>query len=155
MTKSFNYYECVMPLLETLGWHGHARRIFEAVPYLENKITLTDLRNLMANLGYSSKGHTLSLRRLPTSLLPCLFVTNSGEVYILSEREGETIHAIDCRKNQKITIGANSWMRGTAYTFYQKPEAPPARGGWLSGILQRFHTFIYWLMGLGFVTSLL
>ena len=129
MTKSFNYYECVMPLLEILGWHGHARRIFEAVPYLENKITLTDLRNLMANLGYSSKGHSLSLRRLPDSLLPCLLVTKSGEVYILTEREGETIHAVNCRNNQKITIGANSWMRGTAYTFYQKPEAAPARGG--------------------------
>ncbi len=38
MAKSFNYYDCVMPLLEALGWQGHARRIFGAVPFLEKQI---------------------------------------------------------------------------------------------------------------------
>ena len=95
MTKSFNYYDCVMPLLEALGWRGHARRIFEAVPYLIENITLIDLRNLMANLGYSSKGHTLNLRHLSQELMPCLFIANNGEIYVLSETEDETLQAID------------------------------------------------------------
>lgn len=155
MAKSFNYYDCVMPLLEALGWQGHARRIFEAVPFLEKQISLTDLRNLMANLGYSSKGHTLKLQQLHRDLLPALFVTKSGEVYILSEEEDGIIHAVDCEKSQKVTLSTTSRIKGTAYSFYQKPEKEPARGGWLSGILERFHSFIYWLMGLGFLTSIL
>lgn len=155
MTKPFNYYDCVMPLLEALGWHGHARRIFEAVPYLANKITLTDLRNLMANLGYASKSHTLNLRQLPDELLPCLFIANKGDIYVLCEREGASIQAIDCRNNQKVTLSNKTWMRGTVYTFYQQPEKAPQRGSWLNSVLERFHSFIYWLMGLGLLTSLL
>lgn len=155
MTKLFNYYDCVMPLLEALGWHGHARRIFEAVPHLTTKITLTDLRNLMANLGYTSKSHKLNLRQLPDELIPCLFISNKEDIYILSEREEGIIQAVDCRNNQKVTLSEKTWMRGTVYTFYQQPEKIPQRGTWLSGVLTRFHSFIYWLMGLGFLTSLL
>ena len=91
MTKPFNYYDCVMPLLQTLGWHGHARRIFEAVPYLSQQITLLDLRNLMANLGYVSKSHSINLKVLPESLLPCLFIASNGGIYVLSEREDGVI----------------------------------------------------------------
>ncbi|MBM3468154.1 MAG: ATP-binding cassette domain-containing protein [Alphaproteobacteria bacterium] len=155
MTKQFNYYDCVMPLLETLGWHGHARRIFEAIPYLKNNITLTDLRNLMANLGYTSKNQKISLSHVPGQLLPCLFVGNSGEVYVLCEREENTIQAIDCRNNQKITLTESMWSRGTIYTFYQQPEEVVKNESWLTSIMTRFHSFIYWLMGLGFLTSLL
>jgi len=155
MKKSFNFYDCVMPLLEALGWHHHVRRIFEAVPYLTYKITLIDLRNLMANLGYTSKSHSLNLRNLPDTLLPCLFITNNDDIYVLSEREEETIHAINCRNNQKVTLSTMTWLRGTAYTFYQKPAKEQDQTSWIVGILKRFYSFIYWLMGLGFLTSLL
>lgn len=155
MAKSFNYYDCVMPLLESLGWRGHARRIFEAVPYLATEITLTDLRNLMANLGYTSKGHTLNLQQLPDELLPCLFITKGGKIYVLSEREGEMIHAFNCATNQKETLSENTRLRGTAYTFYQQPEQPSQKESWLTSILGRFRSFTYWLVGLGFITSLL
>lgn len=156
MTKSFNYYDCVMPLLKALGWHGHARRIFEAVPYLQTHITLTDLRNLMANLGYVSKSQKLNLRHLPDELMPCLFVSNKGDIYILSQKEEGVIQGVNCRNNEKVTLSEKEWARGTAYTFYQQPEsAPLQQGSWLGHILERFHSFIYWLMGLGFLTSLL
>lgn len=155
MTKSFNYYDCVMPLLEALGWHGHARRIFEAVPYLANNISLTELRNLMANLGYTSKNHTLNLRHLPDELLPCLFIANNGDIYVLSNRDDGVITATDCKKNQKITLPEDKWLRGTIYTFYEQPEEAVQRGTWFSNVLQRFQSFIYWLLGLGFFTSLL
>jgi ATP-binding cassette subfamily C protein/ATP-binding cassette subfamily C protein LapB len=153
--KPFNYYDCVMPLLEALGWHGHARRIFEAVPYLATTITLTDLQNLMANLGYTSKSRKLNLRQLPDELMPCLFISSKGDIYILSGREDETIQAVDCRTNQKVTLAETVWMRGTVYTFYQQPENAPQRGNWFSTVLARFHSFIYWLMGLGVLSSLL
>ena len=155
MTKTFNYYESVMPLLEALGWHGHARRIFEAVPYLLKEISLTDLRNIMGNLGYTSKGHTLNIRYLSNELMPCLFITKSGQVYVLSGREDGVIHATDCLTNKKVTLSGKTGIRGTAYTFYQQPEKTPSRKTWLGGIVERFHSFIYWLMGLGFLTNLL
>ena len=155
MTKSFNYYDCVMPLLEALGWHGHARRIFEAVPYLANNISLTELRNLMANLGYTSKSHTLNLRHLPDELLPCLFISSSGDIYIIADGDEGVITATDCQKNQKITLPEDKSLRGTVYTFYEQPEEMTPRGTWLSNVIQRFHTFIYWLMGLGFLTTML
>jgi ATP-binding cassette subfamily C protein LapB len=156
MKKSFNYYDCVMPLLESLGWHGHARRIFEAVPYLATDITLTDLRNLMANLGYTSKSHKLNLRQLPDELIPCLFVTNNEDIYVLSGGEDGNIQALNCRNNQKVSLSENTWMRGTVYTFYQQPQNTTSQQGtWLSSILSRFHSFIYWLMGLGFLTTVL
>jgi len=155
MTKPFNYYDCVMHLLEALGWHGHARRIFEAVPYLNSNINLMDLRNLMANLGYTSKSNKLGLRQLPHELMPCLFVSSKGDVYVLSRKEEGVIQAVNCRNGQKEEFPENTRMRGTAYTFYQQPEVAPQQGSWLTGVLSRFHSFIYWLMGLGFVTSLL
>lgn len=155
MTSSFNYYDCVMPLLQALGWHGHARRIFEAVPYLVEKITLSDLRNVMANLGYTSKGQKINLRHLSEQLMPCLFLAKSGEVYVLVEKEGNLLHGVNCRNNEKISLSENTWMRGTAYTFYQQPEESDNRGTWLSQIINRFHSFTYWLMGLGFLTSTL
>lgn len=155
MTKSFNYYDCVMPLLQALGWHGHARRIFEAVPYLMEHINLIDLRNVMGNLGFVSKSHRLNLRNLQDQLMPCLFLANRGDVYVLTNKEDGIIHGVDCRTNEKIALPEHTWMRGTAYTFYQQPEEGPSRGTWLGGILTRFHSFIYWLMGLGFLTSVL
>lgn len=155
MTKSFNYYDCVMPLLEALGWHGHARRIFEAVPYLAKDISLTELRNLMANLGYTSKSHTLNLRQIPDELLPCLFIGNNGEVYIIADRDEGIISATNCQTNQKITFPEDKSLRGTSYTFYEQPEEATPRGTWLSNVMHRFRTFIYWLMGLGFITTML
>ncbi|MBX9805259.1 MAG: ATP-binding cassette domain-containing protein [Alphaproteobacteria bacterium] len=155
MTKPFNYYDCVMPLLQALGWHGHARRIFEAVPYLSQQITLLDFRNLMANLGYVSKSHSINLKVLPESLLPCLFIANSGGIYVLSEREDGVIKGVDCQTNEKVTFSETNWTRGTIYTFYQEPENATKRGTWISNVMIRFHTFIYWLIGLGCLTSIL
>lgn len=155
MTKSFNYYDCVMPLLEALGWHGHARRIFEAVPYLTKNISLIELRNLMANLGYTSKSHTLNLRQLPDELLPCLFIGNKGDIYVIADRDGGVFTATDCQKNQKITLPEDQSLRGTVYTFYEQPEEVTPRGSWLNNVMQRFHTFIYKLMGLGLLTTIL
>lgn len=117
MTKSFNYYDCVMPLLAALGWHGHARRIFESVPYLNTNINITDLRNLMANLGYTSKSHKLSLRHLSRELMPCLFISSKGDIYVLSGKEEGIIQAVNCRNNQKEELSEKTWMRGTVYTL--------------------------------------
>jgi ATP-binding cassette subfamily C protein LapB len=153
--KPFNYYDCIAPLMESLGWHGHARRMFEAVPYLETDITLTDLRNLMANLGYTSKNHKMNLRDLSQDLMPCLFIANNGDILVLTDKENGLIQGTDCRTREKISISEKSWKNGTVFTFYQQPEKVAQRETWLVSVMERFRSFIYWLMGLGFVTSIL
>src|SRR5690606_26172559 len=107
------------------------------------------------NLGYTSKSNNLNLRHLPDELLPCLFISNNADIYIIADRDEGVITATDCQKNQKITLPEDKSLRGTAYTFYEQPEEVKPRGSWLSNVLQRFHSFIYWLMGLGFLTTML
>ena len=155
MAQAFNYFDCVAPMLDSLGWHGHARRIFEAVPYLKKDITLIDFRNLMANLGYTSKVNKMNLSQVPPDLMPCLFVARGGDIYVLSDREDGILQGTDCKTGQAITFTDKESASGTIYTFYQQPETGPRRETWLASILVRFRSFIYWLMGLGFMTSLL
>jgi ATP-binding cassette subfamily C protein LapB len=154
MTKAFNYAKCIRPLLETLNWQGAIRRIYEAIPYLMDNLSILDLRNMMANLGYVSTHKTLTISSLSEVFCPCLFVAPQ-EIYILLKKEGGMIHAIDCRTQKRVTLSEKASLKGNAYTFSPHAEQVPDRRNWLFSILWRFRSFFYRLMSLGFLTSML
>lgn len=155
MRKLFNFNTCVMPLLEVLGWRGHGRRIFEAVPPLTQHLKLIDLRNLMVNLGYASKSQSMKLSHLPDTLLPCLFVGAKEEVYVILKREAESFYVLDCKTHQKNTISRQTKLRGTIYHFYALPESEMSQGSWFLKILNRFRPLFYGFVFLSFLSAFL
>jgi len=64
---------CLDVILRELGWRGTPRQLAEATG-LRDPRDLTDLRNAMANLGFTSRVSERRMRDLDPRLMPFLFI---------------------------------------------------------------------------------
>jgi ATP-binding cassette subfamily C protein LapB len=74
---------CILPLLHAMGWEGDLVHVAESLPHFAEKLDLTDVLNVMANLGFASKSMSLRPARMDRRLLPCLFLPRSGYAMVL------------------------------------------------------------------------
>lgn len=151
----FNYLSCIEPLLKALGWQGDARKIFEAVPHLTAKLDLVEFRNLMIHLNYTSRSTSTTLQDLSNELIPCLFVSNGGDVYVILENNDQEIIVTNCKTEEQEILPKNQPLFGTAYHFYLQEEEEEAnvldyRRTWFQNIMQRFKPYFrqFFILGL-------
>jgi ATP-binding cassette subfamily C protein/ATP-binding cassette subfamily C protein LapB len=134
---------CLRPLLEALEWRGDARDFAEALPHHVDDLTITDLRNTLAHLGYASRPLHTSMLGIDSRHTPCLFVPRAGAPVVVVRIEGENALIFDSavRKTHHVACGTNA---GTAYVFSRDPDAAAAgaaaarRGSWIARLLGRF-----------------
>lgn len=84
---------CLGAALRVLGWHGGADDLLAALPHAEPNLDLTDIRNILARLGFDSEIDTtgrLDPRRLPAILLP-----RDGPASLLFRDHAERVMAFD------------------------------------------------------------
>jgi len=125
--QSFDYdsdfLNLLLPLLIELGWEKDTRTLIESLPHFSEKLTLTEFRNLMINLGFNSTQKDIRLTKLSPQQLPCLFVSNNNQVMLIEQiiitNISKEIIVLDGKSGNKKTLTAHQIidLYGTAYFF--------------------------------------
>ncbi|MBC7953730.1 MAG: ATP-binding cassette domain-containing protein [Rhodospirillaceae bacterium] len=134
---------CLLPLLKSLGWKGDPRNVAEALPHFANDLDLTGLRNVMANLNYSSRPLRITVDEVDSRLLPCLFLPDRGHALVVKSNHDGHIEVFDSAQGTICPLEAAD-VQGTAYFFTPlAPDVGPNRVGWFRTVLDRFRP-LFW-----------
>ena len=155
--QQFNYFKCVVPVLQSLGWHGEKRRLYEAAPHLIKEIDIIAYRNLMSNLGYDSKHYSTSLKKSDFLSTPFLFVSNDeSQAYVIKERTPQGYSVFNCVSGKEETLPNNTNIDGNAYSFTINPASAEqtTSKSWFRGVLERFRPHMRKIIAVTFFTSL-
>ena len=149
---------CLMPLLSALGWHGNPRQLAEALPHFADSLDIVDLRNVLANLNYTTRPAELSLRDLDPRLLPCLFVPHQGAAMVVLEGAEGGFQVFDSTTSE-VGFKAATARPGTA--FFVSAEESESEGerrpqdDWFRSVARRFRGLVYQMLGITFLSSVL
>jgi len=121
-------YAASLPvLLEALGWRGSVRAVSEALPHFNDNLDLADLRRVLDNLGFRTRALDISPSKLDPRLLPCLYVTDGGGIFVASENTDGSLCLFDCVR--RAPCGESDLVQtGTAY-LVDRPKNSPAVSG--------------------------
>ncbi len=154
------YAACIMPILSELGWRSYKRELIEAIPHFADHLDLVDLRNMLVTLGYESDEKKTTVGKLNSSLLPCLFESESGGLYVISKKEGDEVTYFDGHKNDYFT-GNILKEKGTAYLFTDMHPTHAMTGQeqsadqWFIQILKRFRKLVKHLFAMTFMLNII
>lgn len=136
---TFNYINCLKPLLQALGWQGSPRRIFEAMPHNADEIDLIDLKNIFVSLGYTCYSKKNKLSKLSRSFLPTLFINESKNIFwVIYERTEKDFLYIDCQSGEKSALPVTRWLKGTRYNFIKDLIPEISTKSWSAQLFERF-----------------
>lgn len=141
-TAASDLAACLLPLLKALKWKGDPRHVAESLPHFANELDLTGLRNVMAQLNYSSRPERLALSELDPRLLPCLFLPDRKPALVVTAKDALGVEAFDSATGQTLHLESLR-TKGTAFFFSAIGEAPPSRAGWFRTVLDRFRP-LFW-----------
>ena len=149
---------CLTPLLDALEWRGDQRDIAEALPHFAYDLTVMDLRNSLAHLGYDSKPVRHPLGKMDSRLTPFLYVPDNGAPLVVFEADDDTFTIFDSNVRE-IRREIRKDVKGTAYVFraleedrtpvHQRPQS------WFGGLVERFRPDIKHLLLLSLVLNVL
>ncbi len=135
------YANCLVPLLNALGWRGNARHVAEALPHFSNDLDLSGLIAVLANLNYLTTEIRLRQRDIEPGMLPCLFVPDKGAARVILELEKDGFRVYDGEACAVILCNDGK-LRGTAFVIRRAANADAVAGSapqsWTTGILRRF-----------------
>jgi ATP-binding cassette subfamily C protein LapB len=133
---------CLLPLLKALNWKGNPRHVAESLPHFANDLDLTGLRNVMANLNYSSRPLRIHICDLDPRLMPCLFLPDNGPALVLRSMTDGCADVFDSGKGALLKLD-DAKISGTAYLFTPIVDPGPSRVGWFRTVLDRFRP-LFW-----------
>jgi ATP-binding cassette subfamily C protein LapB len=136
---SFNYFNCIEPLLEALNWNGNERHLHESAPYFQNKLDITDMRNMLVNLGYKSTVHDVSLHKAVFLDKPFLFL-NDTDVYIVYEidQNKAVVYNILSKKKEEILKNHNPKGKAISFSINKPNDDEKMHRSWFRSVLLRF-----------------
>ena len=156
-THSSNFSNCIVPLLMGLDWNGEERHLAESLPHFERNIDIYDFLNFFGRLNFDHKILKKSnIFDLDSRLLPCLFVSDEGDAFILLSHEKNGMNAFDGKHNKKIKLEEN--LKGTAYFFYKKTESSEKANrpkSWVWSVISQYKTLLYPVFFIGLFSNLL
>jgi ATP-binding cassette subfamily C protein/ATP-binding cassette subfamily C protein LapB len=152
---------CVLPLLQALNWDGDLVHVAESLPHFADQLDLTDLLNVMANMGYASKSERLRPSRMDPRLLPCLYLPE-GEyamAMVLVRAEADHWVAFDAAARSYVTIAPPA-APGTIYLFRplgedERAETEDAPKNFVGHVLHRFKPLFAQMLFASLVSNLL
>lgn len=115
---------CLFPLLNALGWRRFDRSLVEALPHFADSFDVVDLRNLLATLGYESRALKTRAGGINPQLLPCLFESSSGRLYVLLEPTDRGVRVYDAQTRVEREASRRE-LHGTAYVV---TDTQPSHG---------------------------
>lgn len=150
---------CVLPLLTALNWEGDLIHVAEALPHFSEKLELTDLLNVMANLGYKSRSLRVVPAQMDTRLMPCLFTPDKGLAVVLVRREGDGVQMFSSAMGTYVQTGMPN-VPGTVHLFQplteeERAALEEAPKDFVGNVLHRFRPLFLRLLGASLVANLL
>ncbi len=154
------YAACIMPILTELGWRSYKRELIESIPHFSNHIDLVDLRNMLVSLGYESDEKSTSVGKICPTLLPCLFESDSGGIYVIKEISEDKATYFDAHKNKYCSDDILK-EKGIAYYFTDMNPTHAMTGleqsseQWFSHVLKRFRKLLKHLVAMTFMLNII
>lgn len=149
---------CLLPLLSALGWTGEKHQLIAALPYLSNYLNRSAFIDVMQRLRYRMKTMRVNLTQLDTRFMPCLFIGEKGETFVVLQRQEKLITIFDGVTNQQKTVEINS-LNGHAYLFeyIKKDERQQNREriNWFKNVLLNYKKEFTSTFMITFILSLL
>lgn len=150
---------CLLPLLQALGWRGDLRHVAEAVPHFIDAIDITSFRNVLANLNYESRPVSIAIKDVDPRLMPCLFLPKDGDAVVLLGLENDGhVRAYDGGSDETVRLPM-SREKGTVYFFsrVEEEELIPAaqKLGWFRAVAERFRGLVYQILGITLILNVL
>ncbi len=155
------YAACLVPLLNALGWKNMVRELIEALPHFAKELDLVDLRNILVNLGYESSPHATQLNQLQAELYPCIFISNSNDIYVLCKKDENQISYFDAQREQTFSSASDELdLEGIAYLFTDRNashntlNSKQTTSNWFGNLMDRFRKLIIYLYAMTFVINI-
>ncbi|AVM74763.1 peptidase domain-containing ABC transporter [Magnetospirillum gryphiswaldense] len=153
---------CILPLLSSLGWEGDLVHVAESLPHFADTLDLTDLLNILANLGYASRSLELAPSRMDLRLMPCLYMAPGKMAMVLVRRDEDDdgkIVAFDAEQRAYVTIELPK-VRGRIYRFAQLDEDERAKledapKNFVFAVTNRFKPLFVRMLAASLVSNLL
>ena len=159
--RETQYAACISPLLDALGWRGDAAQVIEAMPHYSSTMDLMDFRSSLANLNFESKPTKSILAELDIRLMPCLFDSKGGSVFVLFSADENGIQAFDAATQGYVEISKEEAAEITGTAFFFRPIDREKIGQWSNGkhwfqtVLSRFMPLIRRILMMTFILNLL
>lgn len=117
---------CILPLLQALHWDGDLVHVAESLPHFADQLDLTDLLNVMANMGYASMSERLRPSRMDPRLMPCLYLPEGAHALAQvlvrpDEDEPGKVVVFDAATRSYMTVPMPA-ASGTIYLFRRLGE---------------------------------
>ncbi len=149
---------CLLPLLNALGWHREIREVAESLPHFANTLSLADLRNVLARLGYKTISVAGNAGQLDVRLMPCLLVGEESASVLLERDQDNRVRIYDGATRKEVTADAAS-LTGRLYLvtaeIYGRIEEKFEKENWLGEITRRFRRTIALLAGMTLFLNIL
>lgn len=148
---------CILPMLTALGWEGDIVHVAESLPHFADIIDLTDLLNIMANLGYASRSLDMAPTRMDTRLMPCLYLPSDGPAMVLVRPEAEGWVVYDSAARAYVTVPPPAG-KGRVYLFRLTEEGgefDEAPRDFVGQVLRRFRPLMTRLLLASLVSNIL
>lgn len=81
-----DFSNCILPLLQAIGWQENERELMEAMPHAERNMDLSGLCSTMEHLGLLPRSFLGSLVGIDQRLLPCLYVPSNDSAKVILEK---------------------------------------------------------------------
>ncbi len=154
------YAACIIPILSELGWRSYKRELIEAIPHFADHLDLVDLRNMLVTLGYESDEKKTSVKKLCSTLFPCLFVSDNNDIFVITGKSDDGYTYYDANRKDYLT-GDISNKKGIAYLFTDMHPTHAMTGQeqsadqWLTQILKRFRKLLKHLFVITFILNII
>ncbi|MBK5912254.1 hypothetical protein CCR85_12215 [Rhodothalassium salexigens] len=151
---------CLMPLLQALNWRGTSRRIVEAMPHFANDLTLADLRNTLAELGYRTVARPLrQAGAIDPRVLPAFLMTEDGRPYVLYSRRADGGFDVFDGRARGEAVLAEAEITGTLFlvatTERRSEQRRERQDNWVGQMFRRFNPLTRRLFAMTFVLNLM
>ncbi len=127
MTNNTAYDNCLIPLLDALGWRGSSSSLVEAKPYSSKINTIEAYCEVLSNLNYVVSGISLNSKKFDKRLLPCLLVTKNNDVMVLMSMNNDCIKIHDGVTNKELSLRVDKFNElyklGKFYLFKEKSDS--------------------------------
>lgn len=171
--RDSDYAVCLPALIFALNIPIELPRLCEALPHKSKRISLVDVLNTLAHLGYVARPANVRLCDLDERLLPCLFVPEKHDnehqhamvvMYKTVSAEGEKAYSVFYGGNEKtLDVDVRNTIRGTAYFFVKEEDiedtiSQPVRSAagfsWFRALLERFRGIFWQVFALSVVLGM-
>ena len=157
---------CLLALLEALDWQGEPHEVAEALPHFVENFDITSFRNVLAILGFESRGMTARLDDIALEHTPSLFLPDDGAALVLVgqvEASGDddadeyySIEIFDSTAGQYVPMVQGN-PKGRAFVFTPVAVEKDGDDGadWFRAVGNRFRGLALKAFGVTFLINLL